>query len=274
MTIGARLSLFRVIACVAAAAFGACRSEPSVREAPHVARETEAPHLESRTTTDRQTGRLVREWSVLVSAGKPPQKQGVEKMYYSNGALEWSREFDHGQPKGAWRSWYQDGQPRSECFFGDASVDTIMSWWYPGGHIQSRGPARNGAHRGFWRYYYKNGQLAEEGEYFDNQKHGEWRAWNEDGKTLTLREYSKGVRVREKPGVATASAPMAPSVPASALAPTAKTTAASAPASSASASAPVATPTTRVDAHTPPAPVPAPKPADDSEDERPPKSSA
>jgi hypothetical protein len=257
----------------------ACRSEPELAQQPPSApRETEAPRLETRTKVDRQTGKLLREWSVLVYVDKPPQKHGVEKMYYSNGKLEWSREFDHGQPHGAWRSWYQDGKPRSECFFGDPNVDTLMTWWYPGGQVQSHGPARNGAHRGLWRYYYKrNGQLAEEGEYFDNQKHGEWRAWSEDGKVLTLRQYVKGVRVSEKPGPTPA-----PSAPVEAAASAATSTSASAPTAKPQANSPtnapakpaqdpaVAPPTPVVAPHVDP--VPTPKPSDGSdEDERPPK---
>jgi hypothetical protein len=239
--------------CVLAAAIASCRTEPSLAELRVAARDSAPPHLEKRTKVDRQTGRLIREWSVLVYADKPPQKQGVETVFYSSGSKEWSREFDHGQPKGAWRSWYEDGKPRSECFFGDPNVDTIMTWWYPGGHIQSRGPARNGAHRGLWRYYYKSGQVAEEGQYFDNQKSGEWRAWSEDGQVVTLRKYAKGVRVSEKPG---------PSVAAGAT-PATKTAASASAAKSNVAPSPVAPPME---------PLPTPKPPDDpDEDERPPK---
>jgi hypothetical protein len=198
------LPLF-VSACLAPVA---CRSEPRLPPAAVAQAETAAPRLEKRTKHDRKTGHLVREWSVLVYSDRPPQKHGAERVFYSSGAKQWSREFDHGKPKGAWRSWYEDGQPRSECFFADPSVDTVMTWWYPGGRIQSRGPARNGAHRGVWRFYYKNGQLAEEGPFVDNQRHGEWRAWSEDGQVATLRKYAKGVRVSEKP------APEAPFGPA------------------------------------------------------------
>jgi hypothetical protein len=229
-------------------AVGGCRTEPPPPPAGTVKIIAEAPRLEKRTKFDPQSGKLIREWSVLVYRDRPAQKHGVETVYYSTGSKQWSREFDHGQPKGVWRSWYQDGAPRSECFFGDPAVDTTMTWWYPGGHIQSRGPARNGVHRGLWRFYYKNGQLAEEGSFFDNQRSGEWRAWSDDGAVVTLRKYVKGVRVSEKPD---------PNPPA----PPDPTTAREASASS--------TETLRA-----PAPTPSPAPTVDPsahDDERPPK---
>jgi hypothetical protein len=191
-------SSFRAFTLAACVLLGGCRSEPSLPP-PSGVRGPDAPHLEARTKVDRQTGKLLREWSVLLYSDRPAQKQGVEKIYYPSGALQWSREFDHGQPKGIWRSWYEDGQPRSESFFGDPSVDTIMTWWYPGGHIQSRGPARNGVHRGVWRFYYQNGHVAEEGTFFENQRHGDWHAWSADGKVVMLRKYVKGVRVSDVP---------------------------------------------------------------------------
>lgn len=199
MLIASKLSLFACALCAGSSLLGGCQTPPNLPPPTPGNRAAEAPHLETRTKYDRQTGKLLREWKVLVYSDRPAQKQGVENVFYPSGAKQWSREFDHGEPKGAWRSWYEDGEPRSESFFGDPSVDTIMTWWYPGGRIQSRGPARNGVHRGLWRFYYQNGQVAEEGSFIDNQKQGEWHAWSEDGKVVTRRQYAKGVRVSETP---------------------------------------------------------------------------
>jgi hypothetical protein len=195
---------------IAAVGWSACTSEPTYRVPPRAEKDVDKSHLETHTKFDRTSGKLVHEWTVLVSNDKPPQKHGVEKMFYTSGARQSEREFDHGKPKGAWRAWYEDGEPRSECFFGDPAVDTIMTWWYPGGQIQSRGTARNGAHRGLWRYFYKSGQVAEEGQFVENQKQGMWRAWSEDGKTVTMRRYAKGVRVGEDKAVPADAAPPAP----------------------------------------------------------------
>ena len=50
----------------------------------------------------------------------------------------------------------------------------------------------------------------EEGQFVENQKQGMWRAWSEDGQTVTMRRYTKGVRVGEDKAVPADAAPPAP----------------------------------------------------------------
>lgn len=43
-------------------------------------------------------------------------------------------------------------------------------------------------------FYHENGQIAQRGTYKNGQLHGEWIAYDIEGKTRTLGKYSKGVK--------------------------------------------------------------------------------
>ena len=40
-----------------------------------------------------------------------------------SGALHWEREFRYGKPAGTWRSWWENGQPRTECHYFGPDVE-------------------------------------------------------------------------------------------------------------------------------------------------------
>lgn len=154
--------------------------------------------LEPRRKLDPETGRVTREWSMLVFEDRAPVKHGPERSYHPSGAPSWSREYHEGRPRGVWRSWYEDGTLRSESFLGDPSRETEMSFWHPNGQLSMRGPARDGSRTGTWTFWYANGQKAEEGQFRSSMKEGRWLAWTKDGRRTFERVYEKNVRVSER----------------------------------------------------------------------------
>jgi antitoxin component YwqK of YwqJK toxin-antitoxin module len=176
-----------------------CRHETGLGQPPPGWRPPPPGELAVRRKVDKETGRVTREWSMLVFKDRPSQKHGTERTYYPSGRPQWEREYREGKPNGAWRSWYEDGNLRSESYFGDPARETQMSFWHPNGQLSMRGPARNGSRSGTWTFWYANGQKAEEGEFVGSMREGRWIAWTKDGTQRFERFYKKNVRVSETP---------------------------------------------------------------------------
>jgi hypothetical protein len=202
---------------VLASTLVACRSESNLGSSPMSARPQSDARLEVRRKHDPDTGMLLHEWTLAYPPGKSSVKHGKETIWNANGVKQWEREYKYGKPYGAWRSWYESGKPRSECFYGDPEVDTRMTFWHANGQISLQGPARNASRRGEWKIWYANGQLAEQGKFVDSQREGEWLAWSEDGSEAWKRTYKRNIRVAQVPisqssSVESRSAPQ-PSIP-------------------------------------------------------------
>lgn len=184
---------------VLASTLVACRSETSLGSSPMSARPENDARLEVRRKHDPDTGKLLHEWTLAYPPGKASVKHGKETIWNANGVKQWEREYKYGKPYGAWRSWYESGKPRSECFYGDPEVDTRMTFWHSNGQISLQGPARNSSRRGEWKIWYANGQLAEQGKFVDSQREGEWLAWSEDGSEAWRRTYRRNIRTAQVP---------------------------------------------------------------------------
>jgi len=186
---------------LAALALGACRATPDFSKIrpPGRAQEGDPPgREEERHEVDPATGRTLHEWSVFVTPGRGSMKHGVERIWFASGGLHWEREFRYGKATGIWRSWWENGNPRTECFYLGPDVERTMSFWREDGKLSAQGPARDGARTGHWRFWWSNGQLAEEGEYRGGLQEGTWQAWSRDGKRRFERTYEKNVRVAQK----------------------------------------------------------------------------
>ena len=198
-----RLSLLFTVIVLASAP--GCRGTTDLGRvaAPLRAKESDPPgRLEEKRDVDPTTGAPVHEWSVFVTPGRGAIKHGVERVWFPNGQLEWEREFHYGKPTGAWRSYWSNGNPRTECYYLGPDVERTMTFWREDGKLSAQGPARDGARRGTWRFWWANGQLAEEGEYRGGLKEGPWTGWSRDGTRKFERVYAGNVRTsqREVPG--------------------------------------------------------------------------
>jgi len=167
------------------------------RRIPEDAARTSKPRIEVRHKNDPHTGAPLREWSLAITPGRAPVKHGKETTWYPNGARHWERDYANGRPAGAWRSFYDSGKPRTECFYGDALVDTQMTFWHANGNVSMQGPARNGVRRGTWRIWYQDGRLAEQGTFVDSLRQGKWLAWSSDGLDAYERTYERNVRASQ-----------------------------------------------------------------------------
>ena len=139
-------------------------------------------------------GHVVREQMVLRAPGERPVANGYDKGWYPDGARRYERAFDHGQPKGTWRTWHSNGQLASETVFAGPDVETTMRFWFDSGVVSAEGPARNGSRCGTWRFRRPDGSLQEEGGFTDSLREGEWVFHDESGAERRV-TYRRGVIV-------------------------------------------------------------------------------
>lgn len=196
----------------------ACRSGPDLSQVkpPGRAKEGDPPgRTEERSEVDPDTGKTTHSWSVVVTPGRGAIKHGVEKLWFPDGSPWWEREFRYGKPTGVWRSYWPNGNKRTECFYLGPDIERTMSFWREDGKLSAQGPACDGARRGKWRFWWANGQLAEEGEYRGGLREGNWVGWSRDGTRRFERVYEKNVRVsqREVPEPVSAAPPTEAPVP-------------------------------------------------------------
>ena len=181
-------------------AIAGCRSpDLSKVEAPPGAKDTQpAGRIEDRREVDETTGKPTHEWTVLIAPGMGAMNHGVERIWYPGGALHWEREFRYGKPSGVWRSWWENGQPRTECYFFGPDVERTMTFWREDGKLQAQGPACDGSRRGKWKFWWRDGQLSDEGEYRGGMREGVWQAWSEDGQHRFEIVYQRNVKVSKR----------------------------------------------------------------------------
>lgn len=144
---------------------------------------------------DLESTRLRREWSYEVLADGTQRAHGRELQNYPDGRREFEREFRHGEPVGAWRSWWPDGTPRMEAHYGSGEPRP-MRWWHASGQLEADGLAHEGVKTGPWRHFHADGSLASQGCYANGERTGEWSFFDERGTLLESVEYREGVRVR------------------------------------------------------------------------------
>jgi hypothetical protein len=147
-----------------------------------------------RSYFDNDTTRPHREFHVLIYPDGRHVPHGRDTSWYADGKLEWEREFEDGEPTGVWRSWYENGSPRSEATFGSADL-APMRWWHANGQLSSEGLAVNGAKDGAWTHWHANGVTSAEGRYLLGKREGPWTLWKEDGAIAERVEYRADQKV-------------------------------------------------------------------------------
>jgi hypothetical protein len=170
---------------------------------PPVQRVTPLPNgglPESHQQLDPATGKVQHEWTTISEGNEPPRKHGREVVLRKDGSKEWERGWNRGKPAGVWRSWYANGNMRSEVFFEGPSEERPMTFWFENGQRRMQGPAKDGVRCGHWKIWFESGALAEEGQFVGSRREGEWQAWSEDGKRAFVRVYQRDVRISEREG--------------------------------------------------------------------------
>jgi len=136
-----------------------------------------------RTYFDSAATQLSRERGVLILHDNSLLAHGRDVSYYSSGLPRFEREFDHGEPRGRWRSWYESGALESDATY-TPGVPTTMTWRREDGSLSSSGEHVLGAREGEWLWRHPNGMLAARGSYSRGQRDGLWSYWSDTGELI------------------------------------------------------------------------------------------
>jgi hypothetical protein len=66
--------------------------------------------------------------STIYKDGKP---QGSSQAWYESGELKWTKNYDAGQPKGAWRLYSMNGQNWGEVVYLNGKREGQAKCWVP-----------------------------------------------------------------------------------------------------------------------------------------------
>ncbi|MFZ2969307.1 MAG: hypothetical protein WA080_09675 [Sulfuricurvum sp.] len=109
---------------------------------------------------------------------------GFITMYYKNGKIKEVTNFRNGKREGLRKLWYENGQIEYEIPFENNQVNGILRQWYSNGKKKSISNHVNGKLAGMSYVWYENGQLGIEIEYYQNNTIGIHRKWDQDGKLI------------------------------------------------------------------------------------------
>lgn len=185
-----------VLALLLGVASGCVTQEPLLLlpAAPNVHTVPE-PELDTRVQVDPDSGRMLRQWQVLLQPSGRSVKHGFERGWYRDGTREFERAFVDGAETGMWRSWYANGVLRSEYEWATDERATPMRFWHANSVLSAEGPAVRGRREGHWTYWYESGTKREEGTYRGNARHGEWVVYRENGSVRSRGRYANDHRV-------------------------------------------------------------------------------
>lgn len=146
-----------------------------------------------RSYFDSAAKQLAREHGVLLLHDNTVVAHGRDVAWYSNGRLWREREFDRGEPRGRWRSWFENGALESDAIYAP-NQRTTMSWWRADGSLSSSGEHVMGLREGEWSSFHSSGMLAARGVYERGERHGPWIRFDELGRLIECGDFVRGER--------------------------------------------------------------------------------
>jgi antitoxin component YwqK of YwqJK toxin-antitoxin module len=130
-------------------------------------------------TRDRDTKQLLRMWSGYKYDDGHFVMHGLERTWYVNGNSKSERSFELGAGVGRWRSWFANGQLRSDYTYSDEP--SPMEFRHENGALAAAGQALGGLREGEWSYFFPSGKLRKRGSYRASRATGQWTLWFESG---------------------------------------------------------------------------------------------
>jgi antitoxin component YwqK of YwqJK toxin-antitoxin module len=133
-------------------------------------------------------------------------KFNFKKDYYSNGQLKSIVVIEEDRKEGIATYYDSSGhQLQSSLYKNDTLVamghinemglkDSLWTFFYPNGKIESRGNFELNERAGRWLFYFESGQIEQKGSFLNNVPHGEWLWYHPSGVLRRHEEFYKGKR--------------------------------------------------------------------------------
>ena len=149
---------------------------------------------------------------------KQGHKQGFWRVNYENGKIKYTGFFKDNKPLGELKRYYDDGTIKAIQYF-ESNNKSRVKMYYQNGVLAGEGNFIGLMKDSIWKYYsfydkglklmenytngvkegnsvkyYANGKIAEEISWHNNQKHGPWKQYYEDGSIKLSANYMNDIR--------------------------------------------------------------------------------
>lgn len=140
-------------------------------------------------------------WTIWYAEGKKKSESlmnkgaaGRQERWFENGQMSDRLEI-RGEGKTSFKTWYENGQPKTEGAWEGKQADGRWTHWFEDGKIESEGEYYRGMKIGIWTFRHANGEKKEEGDYISGEPNGRWVYWYDTGKKKAEGPYRRGKRV-------------------------------------------------------------------------------
>ena len=126
-------------------------------------------------------GTVVKEQATM----KNGEIHGARKTWYRNGQLRSEWDYKHGKKHGVLRLWHDNGQLQSESHSVDDLGQGVTKEWYENGQLMIESYQKDSNVTGLYKQWHNNGQLAREAKYdFGGVIQGTEKKWDKNGKSI------------------------------------------------------------------------------------------
>lgn len=131
---------------------------------------------------------------LLVSCGRnDSMKENVVRSYYDNGNVKSELRYKDGKLNGECMWYYQNGKPQMKINYINDTLNGETVSWYENGNMQSRYNVRDDQYEGLFETFNVYGVLIKAEHYKEGVLHGTLKQWYDSGKIFVEGGYNKGM---------------------------------------------------------------------------------
>jgi len=129
--------------------------------------------------------------STMLNQYKDDKKDGLWRTFYQNGQIKSEGKYAVGQKEGLHKKWQEDGILSLEGFYSNGKANGLMKWFHEKGHLAGVGNMIDGIREGEWTIcdVEENGNCIE--AFFEKGKReGAWKIYHEDSTDKVWKEQT------------------------------------------------------------------------------------
>lgn len=126
-----------------------------------------------------------------VATGEDGKRDGANKTYYKDGQIKSEEFWKNGKQDGLNKFYFESGKLKAEMSYRDDKKDGPTKSYYETGNLEFEGVFKNDKQEGLWKYYYPSGKLQSEMIY-KNDKPEAAKIYYESGKLKEEKSLKDG----------------------------------------------------------------------------------
>lgn len=153
--------------------------------------------IEVREVKDPISGQLIEQFEEIETENGSYFKNGYYKSWYSNGQIKSNGNYKNNKKDGKWTNYYKSGQIRSVLEITNDTLNGKFIKYYENGQINLEGSFVMGKENGESKEFYESGQLKSETNYTNGLKDGMSTIWHVNGQKSSQGLYSNNEKVKD-----------------------------------------------------------------------------